>query len=113
MTVEITGTVKAVGTTEQVSEKFKKRDLVLTIDEATEYPQFIPIQATQDNCVKLDEIRVGYNVTVSANFRGNEYKEKFYLSLQLWKFNINQTSGTPTQQAPASVEEDPDQDLPF
>lgn len=97
MTTEITGAVHKIGTTEQVSDKFKKRDLILAIDTETEYPQYIPIQATQDNCAKLDELREGDNVTVSANFRGNEYKEKFYLSLQLWKFAVNQTAAQPVE----------------
>ena len=45
---KLTGTVKVVNSTVQVSEKFSKREFVVT-DTSSMYPQDIMFQATQEN----------------------------------------------------------------
>ena len=43
----ITGTLKVKSNEQQVSEKFRKREFVIT-DNSSQYPQHISFQLTQD-----------------------------------------------------------------
>jgi hypothetical protein len=57
-------TVVSVGQTQTIGAKgFQKRELVIT-DNGEKYPQYRMIEATQDKCVDLDDIRKGDKVTV-------------------------------------------------
>ena len=73
MNVELNGTIKMIGQTTQVSEKFAKREFVVMVDTETQYPQAIPVQFTQDKCSLLDGFQVGQNVKVSCNLRSSEW----------------------------------------
>lgn len=75
--MEYQGIISHIGSTEQVSDKFKKRLVVLT-DAAPKYPQQIPFIFTQDNVSMLDGYKVGDNVTVAFSLRGREYNGKYY-----------------------------------
>mgnify|MGYP003604767957 CR=1 FL=1 len=113
MNIELTGTIKSVGPIEKPTETFSKRDVVITIDEDTKYPQVVVAQAVQDTCAKLDELRPGDSATLTCNLRGNEYKDKVYISLQLWKFSINQTTAQPQQATQSNIPDDLPSDMPF
>ena len=116
--MDITGTIKVIGEVIQVSEKFKKRDVVLT-DNSSQYPQHISFQLTQDKCGLLDKFKVGDEIKVHFNIRGKEYTNKdgkvsYFNSLEIWRCEVG-VSGTAEQkveeQAPAT---DNDSDnLPF
>ena len=58
----------------QISEKFKKQEVV--IETAEQYPQFITVQFTQDKCSLLDNVNKSDTVEVSINLRGNKYQKK-------------------------------------
>jgi hypothetical protein len=75
MSYKLTGTVKQVGDVEQISDKFKKRTLVVT-DNSTMYPQHVTFEATQDKTDMLNTISVGDEVEVSFNLKGREYIDK-------------------------------------
>jgi hypothetical protein len=86
----ITGTIREIYNTQQVSDKFAKRDIVVTVDE--KYPQHITIQFTQDKCSLLDNFMVGDTVTVSYNLRGKQYQGKdgsikYFNSIEGWKID--------------------------
>ena len=53
---KLNGIVKLVNQTVQISEKFAKREFVVT-DASSMYPQDILFQATQDKCSLLDAIQ--------------------------------------------------------
>lgn len=116
--MEIKGKVLEVGQTVEVSDKFKKRDLIVEYAENPLYPEMIKFEAHKDTCSKLDELRVGDAITVHFNLRGRPWTDKqgkvqYFNTLALWKFEVNQTVATPPTPAPApSSEADPD-DLPF
>ena len=46
--------IKVINPTQQVSEKFSKREFVVTDSSNGNYPQDILFQATQDKCPLLD-----------------------------------------------------------
>ena len=86
--MEFTGKVKVIGATEQVSDKFKKRSLVVTIEG--DYPQHIEVQAVQDKVVMFDNLLPGDEVTCYINLRGREWTSpknevKYFNTLECWK----------------------------
>ena len=70
---KLNGTVKAVGEKNQVSEKFAKRDLVITDNTNDTYPQDISFQFTQDKCDLLNQLSVGQQVEVTFSIKGREW----------------------------------------
>lgn len=66
-------TVVSVGQTQTIGSKgFQKRELVIT-DSGDKYPQFRMIEATQDKCADLDNIRKGDKVTVDFWVSGRQW----------------------------------------
>lgn len=83
--VTITGSIKVVGKTQQVSEKFSKRELVIT-EQSGQYPQMIPIEFKQDKTGLLDGFNPGEEVNVVCYVSGREWTgkdgvTKYFLSL--------------------------------
>ena len=110
MTVQ--GKIKVIKAEEVITDKFKKREIVIVTDET--YPQEVPIQFTQDKCSLLDDLKVGQAVEVSINLRGKAYQpkdggeERYFLSLDGWKI---QQLGQPSVEVEAVQEQE--SDLPF
>lgn len=82
----ITGTIKVVGKVQEVSEKFRKREVVIT-ESGGQYPQHIPVEFTQDRCSLLDGYKAGDEVSVSCYVNGREWTgkdgvTKYFLSLK-------------------------------
>ena len=103
--MQLTGTIKMIGQTTQVSEKFSKRDFVVT-DSSGMYPQEILFQATQDKCGLLDTVQVGQEVTVHFNLRGREWTNpqgevKYFNTLEAWRIEAG------AQALPDLTTEDP------
>jgi hypothetical protein len=96
ISLEITGTIHFIGQEQQVSDKFKKRDFVLYVENETnsQYSDYIQLQMSQDKCAKLDEVEVGYEVKAFVNVRGKEYSKKdgsgmaYFNTLEAWKFDV-------------------------
>ena len=128
---KIQGIIKVVNPTVQVSEKFAKREFVLT-DNSSMYPQDISFQLTQDKCALLDGINVQDQLEVSFNIKGREWTNpqgevKYFNSLEAWRLDKigAQGGGIPTTGpsamnlnavTPAAVDletKDGDDDLPF
>jgi hypothetical protein len=109
---KLTGTVKVVKDTIQVTDSFKKREFVIT-DTDPSYPQEIAFQAAQDKCSILDGFAVGQQVEVSFNLRGREWTSpqgevKYFNTLDAWKLESVGESVTP-----APLQSAPSDDLPF
>lgn len=83
--MELTGTIHLIGQTEQVTEKFKKRDLVIKDDSNSAYPQYIKFEAHKDKVSLLDNLTCGKSATVHFNIQGRESKGNYYNTLQIWK----------------------------
>jgi len=115
--MEIKVRCKSIGDTQQVSEKFKKRDLIVIEESNPNYPQVLQFQATQDKVNLLDELREGDEVTIHFNLNGREFtkdgKTSVFNSLNIWKLDINKNSSgdtKPQYQAPLDVS-NPNEDL--
>ena len=119
--LNITGILKIKNAEQKVSEKFKKREFVLT-DNSSQYPQHVLFQLTQDRCSLMDNYNVGDEIKVSFNLRGREWQSpqgevKYFNSLDVWRIE----GGSSTNNSKSSVEEQeapvanagPEDDLPF
>ncbi len=83
--VTITGTIKAIGKTQEVSPSFRKRELVVT-EPSGQRPQHIPVEFTQDRTSLLDAYKPGDEVSVTCYVNGREWTgrdgvTKYFLSL--------------------------------
>jgi len=88
--MNIKGIVKQVMDTQVISEKFSKRDLILTTDGNTDYPQHLAIQFTQDKVSLLDGLAPGDEIDISINLRGREWKSpkgevRFFNTIEGWR----------------------------
>ena len=117
--MEITGTLKVKNAEQKVSEKFRKREFVIT-DNSSQYPQFIAFQLTQDRCSLLDSYNVGDEIKVQFNLRGREWTSpqgevKYFNSLEAWR--LEGISKGSMQDAPPITENElltpAKDDLPF
>jgi len=126
--MDITGILKVKGAGQTVSEKFTKREFVLT-DNSSQYSQHIQFQLTQDKCSLLDRYNEGDEIKVHFNIRGREWTSpqgevKYFNTLEAWRIEGLQTSGgnNNQQQSKQSKQQQPDtftgnnnqgDDLPF
>lgn len=123
---KIAGRIKAIMAENVISEKFKKREFVITTQ--SEYPQDIIIEFVQDKCSILDNFRESDLVDVSVNIRGREWinpqgEAKYFNTLQAWRIekigNEGSSAGHPSgmngemAQAEFDQGQEEDDDLPF
>ncbi len=125
----ITGTLKTKMKEQQVSEKFKKREFVIT-DNSSQYPQHVSFQLTQDKCSLIDGFNEGQEMKVFFNLRGREWNSpqgelKYFNTLEAWKLEAvgaaaPASPGAPQSAPPAAApaaesftQATADDDLPF
>lgn len=127
--MEVVGILKVKYDTAKVSEKFQKRDLVVTTDYSTPYPQHVQMQLTQDKCNILDGYNVGDEIKIQFNLRGREWNGpqgiKYFNTLEAWRIekvnaapahDYHARPATETPVTPAPVFNSPisdNDDLPF
>lgn len=114
--VKVTGTIIELFNEVQVSEKFKKRELVVETDE--KYPQEIIIQFTQDQCSILDNFGEGQVVEVSYNLRGRSWEspsgeKKWFNTIQGWRIDSLESNTQASSGDSTKEELELDEDLPF
>ncbi|WP_257669593.1 DUF3127 domain-containing protein [Parapedobacter tibetensis] len=130
--MEIRGKVHEIGDTQQVTDTFKKRDLIIQYAENPQFVEYIRFEATQDRTNIFDNLNVGDEVEVSFNLRGRPWTNKegvttYFNSLVAWR--VSKVTTTPVdasgQSAPSpqafdtpptvdiSADEGKDDDLPF
>ncbi len=88
--MDVTGTLKVKFEALQVSEKFKKREFVLTLDAGSSYPQQVTFQLTQDKTSLIDSLNQGEEIKVHFNLRGREWvnkegETKYFNTLEAWR----------------------------
>jgi single-stranded DNA-binding protein len=131
--MEVTGLIKRISDTQKVSERFQKREVVVTTEE--QYPQHLSIEFIQDKTSLLDSYREGDRVNIGINLRGREWTSpqgevKYFNTIQGWRIEkqgsgMEQSAGStpdfnaggsPTGSStppPMPPMNDDDDDLPF
>jgi len=111
---ELTGIIKAIGQTQQISATFEKRELVIEVTEG-EYSNVGVFEAVQDKCGVLDGFKVGQLVTVAFFWSGRTDpwvdpktgNERYFNSLKVASINA---VGSQQQAPPAPAFEPPAMD---
>lgn len=119
------GNIKLIFETNQVSEKFKKREFVIT-ESNSPYPQEVIFQLTQEKVDLLNDFKVGEEVEVSFNLRGRAWTNpkdgvtRYFNSLDAWKVArvgaaqpAAQSGGNTNEEFVPQMNAVIDDDLPF
>src|SRR5690606_4787636 len=100
MSFEVTGKLHTKYDTQQVNERFRKREFVLELSEEINgnvYTNYAKMQLVQNKCDILDRFNEGDQVKVSFNIKGNRWekdgKVNFITNLDAWRIE-NTAPGT-------------------
>ena len=121
MSFETTGRLAEVFETQQISDRFQKREFILEIKESNnagfEFVEYVKFQATQDKCALLDKLQVNDMVKVAFNLRGRKWekdgKTSYFTNLDAWRVEkLESDSTSPSIPSSSSGGSSPD-DAPF
>src|SRR6476646_4888480 len=88
MAYEATGRLHEIFDEQQVSEKFRKREFVLEVQDGA-YPEHIKFQLVQDKTSLVDAFRIGDEVKVTFNLRGRGFNKNgqmlYFTNLEAWR----------------------------
>ena len=118
---EIKGKVLVIDDTVTISDKFKKRDFVIEVENErnSEWNDFIKFQLTQDRVDLIEPIKLGQEINVSFNIKGRKWekdgKVNYFSNLEAWRISAvvqeeHFQGNTQQESAPEPPEES---DLPF
>lgn len=128
MNFELKGTLIVKNDTQEISERFRKREFVIEKKETSpngfEFVDTIKFQLTQDRCSLIDNINVGQDVNVSFNIRGNKWEKdgntSYFVNLDAWRIDLAQempasgnNASMPAEIPPQEDTDGQDDDLPF
>lgn len=125
--MEVKGKIIEINDTQQISDRFQKREFVIEYAENPQYPEFIKFECIQDRVSMLDDYSVGDEATVSFNLKGRKWTDpkgevKYFNSLQAWRMQKEsgaapaadtQQGGGQANDLPFTEEGPDDEDLPF
>lgn len=101
MAFELTGKLIEKFDTQEISEKFKKREFVIEFQDNPNlsFSESIKFQLTQDRCELMDNYQVGQDLKVSFNLRGRRWekdgKVSYFTNLEAWR--VEMASAAPQQ----------------
>ncbi len=124
MNFEINGKMILKEETQSISDRFKKREFVIEVENErnSEWNDFIKFQLTQDRCDLLETISLYEEIKVSFNVRGRKWekdgKVNYFSNLEAWRIEKVQAGGSPVHDMPEFRAEDvppapEEDDLPF
>lgn len=123
--MEIRGKVHEIGETQNITDSFKKRDIIVAYAENPQFVEYLKMEATQDRVSIFDGLQIGQEIEVSFNLRGRPWTNKegvttYFNSLVAWR--VTKLSEAPVAAAapadynnlpPVDFGEAGDDDLPF
>lgn len=97
MAYDVTGRLHEIFDEQQVSEKFRKREFVLEVQDG-QYPEQIKFQLVQDKTALIDPYKMGDEVKVTFNLRGRGFNKNgqmlYFTNLEAWRIEPA-TGGAP------------------
>jgi hypothetical protein len=107
MSLEISGKLLVKYPTQNVSEKFRKREFVLELaDEinGNTFTNYAKMQLVQNKCDILDRFNEGDVIKVSFNIKGNKWerdgKVNYITNLDAWRIEAAVAGQAPSASAP-------------
>jgi len=128
MSYELTGRLIEIYETQQISDRFRKREFVIEKQETGsggyEFVETIKFQLVQDRCEALDQIEKGTEVKVHFNIKGRRWEKEgkvnYFNNLEAWRIEAAEDAvqAPPPDLAGGSMMDSPDgpeppDDLPF
>lgn len=123
--MDIKGKIHEILPVQNVTETFKKRELIIEYIENPSYPEFIKFEALQDKVNLFDNVKVGDQVEVFFNLRGRPWTDKngktaYFNTMVVWRINVlsgsneAQAEQQPQTATPVDISStSEDDDLPF
>lgn len=116
MSQEIIGVLGQVMDVQVISDKFSKRDFILTIEGT--YPQHICFQLSKDKIDLIEVYKTGEKIRVHYNLRGREYQGRYFNTLEAWRIERMNAAPATNELAHVYDTKGPDapggeDDLPF
>lgn len=109
MTYVLEGKVKFIDKTQTFDSGFRKREIVVTADADSKYPQHVKFEFINDDVDALDTLDIDDEVKVAFSLKGNEYNGKYYTNLK--GFAIGKLNGE-TSAKPKAKQKEPVKDAP-
>ena len=114
MSMSTSGRIHALFDTQQITERFRKREFVIELGDNPRYPQYVQFQLTGDRCEALDGFQVGEEVKLEFSLRGREWRSpkgdiKYFNSLDVWAV---ERMGEPAYDDEMPVPDDTEAPLP-
>ena len=88
MTVDLIGTAHVLFAEMQVGDNFKKKDLILCIEENSQYPQYLKIQFGNTKMDLLNGVKAGMKVKVSVQLKGKNNNGNYFNNFDAFKLEI-------------------------
>ena len=94
--MNIQGKVIHIGEVKQITDSFKKRDIVIEHGDNPQYLQNCIFECHQDKVSILDGINIGDDVTIEFNLNGRAWADpkggtRYFNTLACWKIEKNST----------------------
>lgn len=90
MVVNLNGTLKEKRTPKAINDNLEIAEFILVIDEDTDYPQPLLVNAINEKIDVLKKYEVGEKLMVRCHLRGRERDGKYYNSITMFDM-INKT----------------------
>lgn len=109
MNYDISGKLVVKDDVQNISDSFKKREIVLEIENErnSDWNDFIKIQFTQDRCDLIDNYDLNEQIKVSFNLRGRKWEKEgnvmYFTNLEGWR--IEKAQADMAQQPVAAIPE--------
>lgn len=116
--MDIKGKIHEIGVTTNVTETFKRREVIVEYSENPQYPEYIKFELIQDKTGIADSFKVGDEVEVFFNLRGRPWSDKngkttYFNTLVIWRMNKLVSENKESQFYPSPLSPITDDDLPF
>ena len=121
--IKITGTITRIEPEQQLTEKLRKQNVVITTDGT--YPEVLAAEFINDKIDLVQGFSEGQIVSISINIRGREHNGRVYVNLSGWKIESaggaqaapaaapRQNNNASLRATPPKGAADDDNDLPF
>lgn len=93
MSFELTGKILEISSTQNITDKFKKREFIVEYKDNPSgmYVQYLKFQFTGDKVTLLDTFKPGQDVNISFNLKGRKYEKdgrtSYFMDLEAWKIS--------------------------
>lgn len=118
--MNITGKLLQTTGIEQITDSFRKTNVIVQTEYDSQYPQEVSIECHNDNIDKLKTagVKAGDVVSIDVNLRGRKYSkdgqpDRWFNTLVLWKISKVSEGEAVASAPPLAVAAGEDDDLPF